>query len=135
MSADPNSLEARRRSGWVTFAGVMLILAGAIKIFDALWSFRYSGDVNEKTQTIIFERSLTSWGWVWLLLGIVLILGGIYTMRGKVWASLVGMVLAGISAVLALPWMYYRPVGTVVVIILCVLVMYGLAVNVGTEVR
>lgn len=30
-------------SGWIAFAGIMLIIAGVMRFFDAIWAFSYHG--------------------------------------------------------------------------------------------
>jgi hypothetical protein len=121
-------MKVRPRSGWLTFSAVLLILAGAFRIFDAFWAFKYDDEVTT-LQSLFFDHDLATWGWIYLVLGIILILGGLYALRGSPWASLVGMVLAGISALVALPFLYSRPGATLMYIALAVIVMYGLSDN------
>ena len=64
---------ARRGANWLAFAAALLAVSGIFKVFDALWAFKYDDDVSDEVQTVVFERDLTSWGWVWLVVGIVLI--------------------------------------------------------------
>ena len=32
-----------RRSGWLTFSAVVLIIAGIMRVIDAIWAFGYHG--------------------------------------------------------------------------------------------
>ena len=52
----------------------MLAIGGTFKIFDAIWAFKYDDEVSEPLQTILFERDLAAWGWVWLVVGFILLL-------------------------------------------------------------
>jgi hypothetical protein len=82
-------------------------------------------------QTVLFEGDLTSWGWVWLVVGIVLIAAAIALVSGVQWARWVGIVTAGIAAISFLPWIYYQPLWTILSVTLAVLVIYALAVYGG----
>ena len=65
------------RTGWLVFAATVLVVSGIFKIFDALWAFKYDDELSPEVQTFLFEHDLASWGWVWLIVGIVLIVVGL----------------------------------------------------------
>lgn len=116
-----------RGAGWLAFAGTVLVISGVFKIFDALWAFKYDDDVSEEVQTVVFENDLQSWGWVWLVVGIVLVLAGIAVVSGAEWARWVGIVTAAVAAIAFLPWIYYQPLWTILSVTLAVMVIYALA--------
>ena len=58
--------------GWLVFAGILLTLAGVMRFFDAIWAFRYSGAVPDNLQNALLGHSLTTYGWVWLVISIIL---------------------------------------------------------------
>ena len=64
------------RSNWLIFSAIVLVLAGIMRILDAIWAFRYNGPVVDNLHDAIFGHSLTTYGWIWLLVGIVLIASG-----------------------------------------------------------
>jgi hypothetical protein len=116
-----------RAAGWLSFAAAMLVVSGAFKILDALWAFKYDDEVSEEVQTVLFENDLESWGWAWLVVGIVLIAAGVAVVSGAQWARWVGIVAASIAAIVFLPWIYYQPLWTILSVTLAVLVIYALA--------
>jgi hypothetical protein len=116
-----------RGAGWLAFAATMLVVSGVFKIFDALWAFKYDDEVSEEVQTVLFENDLQSWGWVWLIVGIVLVLAGIAVVNGAEWARWFGIVVAALAAMSFLPWIYYQPLWTILSVTLAVMVIYGLA--------
>jgi hypothetical protein len=125
----------RRGAGWLTFAGTLLIISGAFKILDALWAFKYDDEVEEEVQTVLFERDLAAWGWIWLIVGIVLVAAGIAVVGGAEWARWVGIVAAGVAVITFLPWVYFQPLWTILSVSLGVLVIYGLAAYGGRSAR
>ena len=120
-----------RNAGWIAFASAMLAIGGAFKIFDALWAFKYDDDVSDQLQTIIFERDLTSWGWIWLTVGIVLFIAAACVVTGSQWARWFGIIAAGVAAITFLPWIYYQPLWTMLSVSLMVLTIFALAAHGG----
>jgi hypothetical protein len=125
---------AARGAGWLAFAGTLLIVGGVFKILDALWAFKYDDDLSAEVQTVLFEGDLTAWGWVWLGVGIVLIVAGIAVVGGSEWARWFGIVVASLAAIAFLPWIYYQPLWTILSVSLAMLVVYALATYGGRQV-
>ncbi len=119
------------RTGWLTFSATLLVVSGIFKIFDALWAFKYDDELSQDVQTFIFEHDLQSWGWVWLIVGIVLIVVGLAVVTGSEIARGVGIFAAAFAAVTFLPWIYYKPTWTILSVSLAILVIYGLAAHGG----
>ena len=124
---------APKGTGWISFAAAMLVVSGVFKIFDALWAFKYDDQVDKQVQTVVFEHDLTSWGWVWLVAGIILILAGVAVASGAQWARWVGIVVASLAAISFLPWIYFEPLWTILSVTLAILVVYALAAYGGRE--
>ena len=123
-----------KRSGWVTFSGVVLILAGIMRIFDAIWAFRYNGTVVDNLHDALFGHSLTTYGWIWLIVGIILLVAGFALLGpidtgGAEVSRWIGIVAAGIGAVTAITWMPYYPVWSLVYVIVAGMVIYGLSAH------
>jgi hypothetical protein len=114
-------------SGWLGFAGLILIIVSWFNIIDglvALWRDKYyvvrTGDI------LVFN--FTAWGWIWLILGAVQLVVGLGVLAGMVWARAIGVVLAALAMIGHLTFLAAYPVWSVLVIALCVLVIYGLVV-------
>ena len=121
------------RSNWLIFSAIVLVLAGIMRILDAIWAFRYNGPVVDNLHDAIFGHSLTTYGWIWLLVGIVLIASGFLVASNMTLGAQVGrwigIVAAGIAAITAVSWLAYYPVWSLIYVGLSVLVIYGLAVH------
>jgi hypothetical protein len=48
----------RRGEGWLTFAAIVLAVAGIMRIFDAIWAFRQHGALPGNPEAAIFGPSL-----------------------------------------------------------------------------
>ncbi|GAB7182489.1 hypothetical protein ATKI12_2320 [Kitasatospora sp. Ki12] len=118
-------------SGWVTggvmFAGVVMMLNGVLDVFRGIMAIAQD-DVFVSTPQYVFRFSLTGWGWIHLIIGLLLAVTGWFVASGAAWARGVGVGLAVLSAVesfLALP---YYPLWGIVVIALDVFVIWALCV-------
>ena len=55
-------------------SALVLGVAGIMRIFDAIWAFRYHGVLPQNFEDAIFGHSLKTYGWVYLIVAVVLIL-------------------------------------------------------------
>jgi len=116
-------------SGWaiggITFAGTMLILIGMFQAIDGLVAI-FNDDFFLVTQNYTFNLDTTAWGWIHLLLGIVMVLAGWSIFAGKTWAAVVALTLAMLSAVANFFFIPYYPFWSIVLIALDVWVIWAL---------
>jgi hypothetical protein len=117
--------------GWLAFAASLLVISGIFKILDAIWAFKYDDDVSESVQTIVFERDLAAWGWIWLLLGILLIVAGFAVVKGAEWARWFGVVVLAVAAIANYSWIVWAPIWTLVLEGIYGAAIYGLMVYGG----
>src|SRR5215831_9232822 len=111
--------------GWLFFAASMLGIAGIMRIFDAIWAFRYHGNLPDGLRDATFGSSIKNYGWVWLIVGIVLILASFALMARSQFARWIGFFAAAVGAITAVTWMPYYPVWSLMYIALAVLVFYA----------
>ena len=121
----------QRGEGWITFAAIILFLGGIMKVFDAIWAFSYHGAVQYNLQGAVFGHTLKTYGWIDLVVAVILILCAAAVMGGSEVGRWVGIVAAVIAAIDAIWWMPFYPIWGFTYIVLGVLVIYGLAVYGG----
>ncbi len=68
--------------GWAGFAGMMLIIVG---VFDAIQGLvaLFNDEFYVVTEKWVFEFDITAWGWIQLILGVILIASGIGIFSGN----------------------------------------------------
>ena len=115
--------------GWLFFAGTILGIAGIMRLFDALWAFRYDGIVPDELEGAVLGTSLTSYGWVWLVVGVVLIVSSFAVLYRSQFARWIGIIAGAVLSISAIWWMPYYPVWSLMYILAGFLVVYGLAVH------
>ena len=99
-SAPPHTPTERTGwAGWAVFAGVMLVLVGAFQAIDGLVALFKDEIYVVRPNGLVVNVDYTAWGWVHLILGIVLIAAGAAIFSGRVWGRTLGVIAAIISAV------------------------------------
>ena len=127
-----------RRSGWLTFSAVVLIIAGIMRVIDAIWAFGYHGAIPDNLQGALLGHSLATYGWIWLIIGVVLIVAGALVLgpsdqrsaEVSRWIGIVAAALAAISAIFVMP---YYPLWALIYIAIAVMVIYGLSARYGEQ--
>jgi len=119
--------------GWIVFAGFFMIING---IFGGLQGL--SALLRDQTYFVVGENGLltfnyTAWGWIHLVLGIVLILVGIFLLRGAGWARILAVIIVGIHMIAQFGFISSYPVWGIIMIALDALILYALLVH-GREI-
>ncbi|MGA3155262.1 MAG: hypothetical protein ACLPN6_20665 [Streptosporangiaceae bacterium] len=117
----------RRGGGWVVFAAIVLGVAGVMRVFDAIWAFSYHGVLPDNLQGAIFGHSLKTYGWVYLVVAVVLLLCGFLVLSGSQVGRWVGIAAGAIGCISAIWWMPYYPIWSLTYIAIGALVIYALA--------
>jgi len=114
--------------GWTAFAGFMMIMMGGWWIIGGIVAI-LNNQFYVVTQNWIFQFDVTTWGWVHLIIGIVILLAGFSLFSGAVWARTVGVILALVAGLAAFAWLPYYPVWAVLYIAMSVGVVWALTAH------
>jgi hypothetical protein len=115
----------REPTGWVIFAGVMMILIGFLNFFYGLAAIVNDDVVVVGGQGAIIA-DLTTWGWATVILAGILVLTGFGLLTGAEWARWVGVLIVGLNAI-AQVWIFpAAPLWAFIVILLDVIIIYNL---------
>ncbi|MDA3648740.1 hypothetical protein LZ318_10345 [Saccharopolyspora indica] len=119
--------EATAMSGWLAFAGSLILLVGIFNIIEGLTSlFRTDYFIVGESQLLVFN--FVAWGTILLVLGVLQVATGVGCMYEQAWARTTGVVLAALCAIGHLAFLAAFPLWSLLVIALSVLVIYGLVV-------
>ncbi len=125
MAATDRTREVRGPTGLVIFAGVMMVLVGFLNFFYGLAAI-----VNDEVVVVgghgALIADLTTWGWITLILAVILVLTGFGLFVGAAWARFVGVVIVALNAVEQV-WIFpAAPLWAFIVILLDVFIIYNL---------
>ena len=128
--------DLRKSSGWATgailFAGIMLIVVGIWEALEGLIAI-VGNEFYVASRRYLFQFDVTAWGWIHVILGLVLALAGYGLLRGRTWARAVAITLAALSAIANFVWLPYSPFWALLIISVDVFVIWAVAVH-GREV-
>jgi hypothetical protein len=116
-------------------AGAVLgftIIAAVLMMVSGLWNFLEGlaaiirGSFFVVLPNYVYNVSVTGWGWIHLILGAAVFVAGAFLFMDKIWARVVGVALACISAVFNFLYIPYQPVWSVIVIALDIFIVWAL---------
>lgn len=128
ISGGPQGVQTTRRpvaTGWTYFAAAMMIFGGVMAIFEGIAAIARN-DLVVVTRHYSFSFSTTGWGWVHLVLGVLIVVAGVAVLSGALWARAVGVALAGLALLANFLWLPYYPFWAIVLIAVDVLIIWAL---------
>jgi len=117
--------------GWAYFAAFMMMFLGIFEAMAGLAAI-FKDNFYLVTQTHLLVFNFTTWGWINLILGIIIFLAGLELLRGAMWARIVALFLAVLSLVANAGFIDAYPIWSILMMIVDVLVIYALTVH-GSE--
>jgi hypothetical protein len=109
-------------------AGVLMVLIGTMHAIQGLVALA-NDDFYVVGQEYVFEFDVTTWGWIHLIGGAIVLGAGIALFRGSVWARTLAVVIASISILLNFMWLPYYPLWSLVVIAFDMFVIWAVTVH------
>ena len=118
-------------SGWGWFTAGLLGLLGLFQIIAGIVALAGPGYYTAPTRDLVVDAGYTTWGWVHLILGLVMLVTGGGLAFGNTVARVVGVALAMLSAVVNLAFLPAAPFAAVLIISLDVFLIYAITVHGG----
>ena len=115
-------------AGWVTFAGIILITVGIFQAFAGLVGI-LEDEILVLTPDYLVQLDATTWGWVHLIIGLIVIASGFGIFSGNVLARTVGVFAALGSMVTMFFWLPWYPVWAIIVIAMDIAIIWALTVH------
>ena len=114
--------------GWITFAGVTMIMVGIFQALNGIVGI-VNDDFFVKTTHYTYSLSATSWGWINLILGIIVLISGVGLFTGNLAARVVAVTIAMLSTISSFLWLPYYPVWSVVIIAFNIAIIWALTAH------
>jgi hypothetical protein len=110
--------------GITVFAGVLMVLSGTLQAVQGVVALA-NDTFYVVGEEYLFEFDVTSWGWIHLIMGVVVALAGVGLFRGAVWARTVAVIVASVSIIANFMWMPYYPFWSMTVIAFDIFVIWA----------
>jgi hypothetical protein len=112
-------------SGWVRFAAILLIFAGAVNLIHGFTLLEHDHYVADRLD----YSNFTFWGWVFLVGGVAQISAGAAVVGRRLVGYQAGVILAVAAIVLWFLMIFSAPFGAMIGIIVNLCILYGLTVG------
>jgi hypothetical protein len=119
--------------GFTVFAAIMMLMVGVFQALQGLIAI-FENEFYVQTRNYLFEFDATTWGWIHLVLGLLVAFAGWGLLSGQTWARVVGITLAALSATANFLFIPYYPFWSLLIITLDIFVIWALTAH-GREYR
>jgi hypothetical protein len=120
--------------GWKGFAGILLMVGGAFNLIDGLTAVTRANYFKTLgSGQFPLTDNIKTYGWVILIVGVLMFFAGIGLFAGSTWARVVGILVASANAIVQLAFLAHFPFWSFTMILVDVFVIYGIAVHGGRE--
>ena len=124
----------RATSGWavgfILFAAIMMMMTGVFQALAGLIAI-FENEFYVATRNYLFEFDATTWGWIHLILGLLVAFAGYGLLSGRTWARAAAIALAVLSAIANFLFIPYYPFWSLLIITLDVFVIWAVAAHGG----
>jgi hypothetical protein len=122
-------VDVDRESGWMTFAGIVIMMVAILNIIDGIAAISASSFFVSDARYVFSD--LNTWGWIMLGLGVLQVVVCLGLWAGNQLARWAGIVIVSLNAIAQLLFIPAYPFWSLSIFALDVLVLYGLAAHGG----
>ena len=119
-------------SGWavgsILFAAIMMIMVGIFQALQGLVAI-FENEFYVATRNYLFQFDATAWGWIHLLIGLLVAFAGWGLLSGRTWARVVAITLAVLSAIANFLFIPYYPFWSLLIVAVDVFVIWALVAH------
>jgi hypothetical protein len=123
---------AERQSGWAfgfgTFASIMMVILGGFSILNGVAAI-YKDQFFVPVGDYAYKFDITTWGWIHLIFGVVVLIAGFALLSGAVWARTVAVVVATLNAIANFAFLPWYPIWSIIIITVDVLIIWAVTVH------
>src|SRR5215211_234617 len=116
--------------GFILFAGLMMIMVGIWQALQGLVAI-FENEFYVATRNYLFQFDATTWGWIHLLLGLLVAFAGWGLLSGQTWARAAAIALALLSAIANFLFIPYYPFWALLLITLDIFVIWAITAHGG----
>jgi hypothetical protein len=114
--------------GFTMFAAIMLMINGSFQIIAGLTGI-FENEFYVRTPNYFLELDASAWGWIHLIWGVLVLIGGLGLLSGSLWGRTLGVIAAAGSMLVAFAFIPLYPVWSIVVISVAVTVIWALTAH------
>jgi hypothetical protein len=113
-------------TGGLFFAATVMVLAGILQIFQGIAGIA-KDNIYVSTPNYTLRFDTTAWGWIHLIIGIVVAVTGFFVFTRAPWARFVGIGLVAVQAFSNFFFVPYYPFWAITLVAIDIFVIWALA--------
>jgi hypothetical protein len=122
---------SERGAGWISFASIMLLIVGTFSIIDGIIALSKSSFFTANAVYVFSD--LRTWGWITLILGVVVLFAAGSVARGGQFGRWFGIAAAALNSIGQLLFVPAYPWWSVSAFAVDMLIIYALTVYGGRQ--
>jgi hypothetical protein len=124
------SRDENNGTGWVFFAGYLMIVAGFFQMIAGFVAL-LKPSLYIATENHLSLLDYNQWGWIHIIVGLILALSAGSLFAGRLWGRFIAIALATLSAIVNFGFIWAYPVWSLLIIAIDIMVIYAVAVYGG----
>jgi hypothetical protein len=120
--------------GWIGFAAIMMMMLGTFHAIEGLVALFQDEYFLVGKSGLTVHVDYTTWGWIHIIGGVIVVAAGVALLTGKMWARAVAVAVAVVSAIVNIGFLSAYPVWSTIMIAFDVLVIWAVTVH-GSELK
>ena len=113
-------------TGWIIFAGAVLLTIGAVDIIQGLAALLKDEVYLVTDSGLLVTGDFTAWGWTLIIWGAVLVLAAFALFAGKEWGRWFAIVAVVVNGIVQIAWFPAYPLWSLLAVGLEIAVLYAL---------
>ncbi len=107
-----------RHSGSVTFAAVLVAIAGLYNTLSGAGAIAESDSVTGQLSVVLYGIDIETWGWLWLIVGVAQLITAILLFSRSPIGAIIALLGAFVSATFTIFIIFVAPLWAIVVLAL-----------------
>jgi hypothetical protein len=120
--------------GWIVFGATMMIVVGLFGALTGLVGIFKEETYLVPSKDLLVTVDYTTWGWVHLLLGLLIVAAGIGLLTGRTWARIVGAIAICLHMIVNFVFLAAYPLWSLTMLAFGALVLFAIIAH-GRELR
>ncbi len=115
-------------SGWVTFAAILIVIAGAYNLLSGVAAITESESVKVLNE-VLYGIDIEAWGWFWAVIGVAQLITAILLFARNPFGASLAVMGAMVCATFTIFLIFVAPLWAITVLALDVAVIWAIVAN------
>ena len=116
-------------SGWVTFAAIIVVIAGMFNLLSGIAAITEDDLVKDLNQ-VLYGINIEAWGWFWAAIGVAQLITAILLFARNPTGAMLAILGATISATFTIFLIFVAPLWAITVVALNIGIIWAITANI-----